>query len=51
MILGQIAGGQDQIERMGVVLHPRQHGGQALSGTHGQQSSLGAGEEMGVGNL
>ena len=51
VILGEIPGGEDQIERMRVGLHLLQHGGQALCGSHGQQSSLGAGEEMGVGNL
>ena len=51
VILGQIPGGEDQIERMGVGLHLLQHGSQALCGSHGQQSSLGTGEEMGIGNL
>ncbi|MNT07468.1 hypothetical protein D3C72_1421730 [compost metagenome] len=51
VILGEIPGGEDQIERMRVGLHLLQHGSQALCGSHGQQSSLGTGEEMGIGNL
>lgn len=51
VILRQIAGGQDQVVRVGVGLHLIQHGGQALCGAHSQQPTLGAGEKMGIGNL
>ena len=51
VILGKIPGGEDEIERVLVGLHPLQHGGQTLRRGHGQQPPLGTGEEMGIGNL
>ena len=56
MILGEIPGGEDEIERVLVGLHPLQHGGdraaralEGLAGPGGAQQQRGAAGQFGTG--